>query len=129
MHSSSPMVFCLCVSPSCPFQQRSLAKYIATDQANIAVMFYSFSFLLANIGFNLWWLSMTRPKYLLVEEVTSDMRDTITKQTVSGLFVYLFTTIIAYWFPTLALIILYALFFLWVGMEFVDRDNHKAANA
>jgi uncharacterized membrane protein len=44
-----------------PFPTALLAQYINTPQANIAVTFYSASWFVTNLAFNLWWLSMFKP--------------------------------------------------------------------
>src|SRR5215831_83117 len=44
-----------------PFPTAVLAEYINTPQANIAVMFYSGAWLVSNVGFNVWWLTIFRP--------------------------------------------------------------------
>ena len=99
-----------------PFPTAILAEYITEPNANVAVMFYSSGYLLTNIGFNVWWQSMLRPVYLLKPDVTKAHVRKLSIQCASGLPVYLTTTIISYWFPIPGLIIIFGLFFLWIGM-------------
>jgi len=64
---------------------------------------------------------MLRPVYLLNDTLTKSHIKKLSRQTVSGIFVYTITTILAYWLPILALIIIFALFILWVGMSIGDK--------
>ncbi len=106
-----------------PFPTAVLAEYIDSPQANVAVMFYSASYLFGNLGFNVWWQTMLRPVYLLNPEISEDRVKKLTIQTISGAIVYLFTTVLAYWFPVVSLIIIFALFILWVGMSMGQKDE------
>lgn len=67
-----------------PFPTAVLAQYINTPQANIAVMFFSVAWLVNNLGFNLWWLSIFRPVRLLPPSVSEAAAKRITMQILGG---------------------------------------------
>ncbi len=99
-----------------PFPTAVLAEYVATPQANIAVMFYSAAFLAVSVGFNVSWLSIFRPTRLLPSHVNRAVvkRDTI--QLFSGVPIYAGTTVISYWFPVVGLAIIFGMELLWIVM-------------
>ena len=106
-----------------PYPTAVLAEYINSPQANSAVMFFSMSYMFSNLGFNLWWQSFLRPEYLFNDSIEKKEINKLTKQTIGGFFIYLATTIIAYWFPVTALCIIFALFILWVGMSIGEKKK------
>lgn len=108
-----------------PYPTSVLAEYINTPQANIAVMFYASSFMLANIGFNIWWFTMQHPLYLLKASIREEERRKVTMQTISGMIVYLLTVILAYWYPTISIILIAALFILWVTLSVGDGSSEE----
>ena len=91
-----------------PFPTAVLAEYINTPQANIAVTFYSAASLVANLSFDLWWLSMFRPTRLLAPSVSHRAIRKATTQMMCGTGLYVATTILAYWFPITALVVMFA---------------------
>jgi uncharacterized membrane protein len=99
-----------------PFPTAVLAAHINTSQANIAVTFYSAAWALSSVGFNVWWQSMLRPRCLFSPSVPKTQLRKYSLQNAGGLVVYALTTVIAYWLPITALIIMAALFLVWVAM-------------
>jgi uncharacterized membrane protein len=71
-----------------PFPTAVLARYINTPQANIAVMLYSAAWLVTNLAFNLWWLSMFRPVRLLSSSLSKAAARKVTRHTISGTVLY-----------------------------------------
>ena len=106
-----------------PFPTAVLATYINTPQANIAVMFYSAAWLVTNIGFNISWLSMFRPVRLISPSVSHAAVRTATIQMLSGGLVYASTTVIAYWFPMTAFIMIFASQVLWIVMSIAEDEK------
>ncbi len=104
-----------------PYPTAVLAEYINTPQINIAVMAYCGSSVLVNLGFNLWWQSMLRPKCLLNSSISVAAQNKISMQTFGGFVIYLIITILAYWIPVVSIIIIVSLFFLWVTLAISDR--------
>jgi TMEM175 potassium channel family protein len=104
-----------------PFPTAVLAEYINTPQANIAVMFYSAAWLVTNVGFNIWWLSIFRPVRLAPVTMSKATVKRATIQIASGLLAYGSTTVISYWFPITALMIILGFQILWVVMSVGDE--------
>jgi uncharacterized membrane protein len=97
-----------------PFPTALLAAYINTPQANIAVIFYSATWLVANLSFIVWWLSMFRPVRLLPTSVSKTTVKTLTIQMFMGSVIYAGTTVLAYWFPIAVVIIIFLSQALWI---------------
>jgi uncharacterized membrane protein len=106
-----------------PFPTAVLAEYINTPQANIAAMFYSAAWLVTNVGFNIWWLSIFRPVRLAPVTVSKATTKKATIQIASGLLVYGGTAVISYWFPITGLIIILVSLILWVVMSVGDYEK------
>jgi TMEM175 potassium channel family protein len=90
--------------------------------ANIAMVFYSAALLATNLSANVWWLSVFRPVRLLSESVSKARVRRVTIQVLSGLGLYSVTTVVAYWFPIMALVILLLTQALWVLIS-VEPDD------
>ena len=105
-----------------PFPTAVLAEYINTPQANIAVTFYSAAWLLTNISFIVWWLSMFRPVRLLSESVSKAAVKKVTIQMFVGSVLYAATTVLSYSFPVTGFIIIFLSQALWIIMS-VNEDE------
>jgi uncharacterized membrane protein len=107
-----------------PFPTAVLAAYINTPQANIAVTFYSAASLVANLSFDVWWLSMFRPRRLIAASVSHATIRKATIQMLCGTSLYVATTILSYWFPITALIVIFANHLLWIVVS-VGEDEQQ----
>ncbi len=105
-----------------PFPTAVLAEYINTPQANIAVTFYSAASLVLNVGFIVWWLSMFRPVRLLRASVSRTAVRKATIQRLVGCVMYAGTTVLSYWFPITAVIIIFSCQALWIIVS-VNEDE------
>jgi len=104
-----------------PFPTAVLAEYINTPHANVAVMFYSGVWLAVNVMFNIWWHTMLRPIRLISVAVSDAVLTRATLQTGTGPLIYISTTVLAYWFPVAALIIILASQIMWVVVSVEDN--------
>lgn len=103
-----------------PFPTAVLAEYINTPQANIAVVFYSASWLIGNLGFILWWVTMFRPVRLLTPAIRRAGIDLVNRQMIAGTLLYLVTTILAYWYPLVAFVLIFVTQILWVAVSLAE---------
>src|SRR5262249_14330540 len=99
-----------------------LAEYIATPQANVAVMFFSATSLLLNLNFCLWWVCMFRPVRLVSASMSHRMVKRANIQMTIGALLYLGTTAISYWFPVTALLVMFACQGLWIGISVGENE-------
>jgi len=76
-----------------------------------------------NVGFNLWWLSVRRPVRLLAPSVSEAAEKKVTTHTLCGFTFYLCTTAVSYWFPVIALVILFGVQVLWIVTSVDDADR------
>jgi uncharacterized membrane protein len=105
-----------------PFPTAVLAEYINTPQANTATMFYCAGFSVVWIGFNALWQSMLHPQDLFVASAPRAFLDKYSFRLARGLVIFVLATILAYWFPIVAIIIFTAHFALWV-FEASDKEE------
>lgn len=106
-----------------PFPTALLAEYIATDYAQPAIVFFCFAGVLQNIGWNLVFESIRRNPDILHEGVTTATLDKLLTNTRFGLLIYTVTTILAWWFPVIALIINASLWILWISISLSEKND------
>ncbi len=104
-----------------PFPAALLAQYIATDYVKPAIVFYCFGGFINSIGWNLLLHTIHTPKLLLSKQVNSDLINGIKRSTQLGFVVYIGTTILAFWFPILALTGNLMLWIVWIGLSISDN--------
>lgn len=112
-----------------PFPTAVLAEYINTPQANIAVVFYSSAWLIANVSFIVWWVCMFRPTRLLNPAIERAGIVLVNRQMLAGTILYLLTTILAYWFPVVAFVLIFVTQILWVAVSFAEDRFETASEA
>ncbi len=108
-----------------PFPTAVLAKYIDTKYASTAVVFYSLACLLINLAFLVWWAAMHRPVYLIKPEVTKARVKGILSQLWMGVGIYIFTTLLSFWFPVIGIVLVIAVDILWITMSILEREMKK----
>lgn len=110
-----------------PFPTAVLARYINTPQANVAVMFFSAAWLMVNMGFNLWWLSMFRPVRLVPNWISGAIARRITMQMIGGTLLYAANTVLSYWFPIVGVIVILTSQIVWIVLD-LGVDEPQALN-
>jgi hypothetical protein len=100
-----------------------LAEYLTTDYAQPAIVFYCFSYVLQNIGWNLVYESIFKPRVLIKEGVPVNRVKDNLKNCRYGLVIYSLTTLLAWWFPLTALTINTLLWFLWLKMSMTPLNK------
>ncbi|MDB5281779.1 MAG: hypothetical protein JWO06_854 [Bacteroidota bacterium] len=107
-----------------PFATALMAEYIKTDYAQPAVVFYSFSCLLQNVGWTLIFETGLRPMPLTNDHGHIATLKQSRRVGWSGFIVYIFITILAWWFPYVSLAINTLLWFIWlaVGLTYNNKS-------
>ncbi|MFI5206342.1 MAG: TMEM175 family protein [Candidatus Paceibacterales bacterium] len=104
-----------------PFPTALLATYIRTEYAQPAAVFYCFSYILQNIGWNLLYESILNRTALLKPSISISKVKGLRKNARFGFIVFLSTTFLAWWFPLTAITINTSLFLLWIKMSRVEH--------
>jgi len=100
-----------------PFSTALLAEYIATDYVKPAVALYCFGGVINSMGWNLLLHTLYKPKPLLHSHVSFEMIDSIKRSTQLGMIVYIGTTVLAFWFPIIALVLNLMLWIVWITLS------------
>lgn len=106
-----------------PFPTALLAKYVTTELAPVAFVFYAGSSLIVNAAFVVWFAAMQRPVYLLKPEVGKAQIRRIWAQMGAGTFGYAVAAILGWWLPMIGLGIVIALAILWIVMSTQHRPE------
>lgn len=99
-----------------PFPTALLAEYIATDYLQAAVVFYCFSYVVQNISWNILFVAVNKSKILKKDPVINAVYNRSRKSALYGFAIYSCVTILAYWFPAIALVLNTLLWFLWLAI-------------
>jgi uncharacterized membrane protein len=125
--SSRPFIyangFLLLTITFMPFSTALLAEYIATDYAKPAIAFYCFGGVVNSIGWNLLLHSVYKPKLLINTSVSISLIDNIKRSTQIGFLVYVFSTVLAFWFPFVALLLNLLLWIVWVTLSITENSK------
>jgi len=108
-----------------PFPTALLAEYITTDFAKPAIAFYCFGGVINSIGWNLLIYTLYRPQNLIHSEIHLKLVNKIKRSTQYGFVIYTITTVIAFWFPIVALIINLLLWLLWISLSIMEKTTEK----
>jgi uncharacterized membrane protein len=106
-----------------PFPTALLAEYITTDYAKPAIAFYCFGGVVNSIGWNILLYTLDKPQKLLRTEASIEQVNSIKRSTQVGFVIYSIATIIAFWFPVIALIINLLLWIVWISLSATAKSN------
>ena len=106
-----------------PFPTALLAQYISTDYAKPAIAFYCFGGVINSIGWNLLLHTISKPQKLILSEDSIKMVNTIKRSTQIGFLIYSVATIMAFWFPIIALIMNLLLWIVWVSLSITTKEG------
>lgn len=106
-----------------PFPTAVFAEFISGNHSKEAISFYCLCTFLMGLG---WWvLGHTIKIELIPEEEEQEMIKLCKKAVNFGVIVYLLTFILSFWFPTIAIIINFCLWVLWVSISLTDFTIKK----
>jgi uncharacterized membrane protein len=106
-----------------PFPTALLAEYISTDYAKPAIAFYCFGGVINSIGWNLLLHTIIKPRKLVRSEESIKLVNTIKRSTQIGFLIYSVATIIAFWFPIIALIMNLLLWIVWISLSITTKES------
>lgn len=112
--------FLLLTTTFLPFPTALLAEYINTEYAQPAIVFFCIAGVLNNLAWNLFIETSMNPINLLTEGRTHIMKTVYRRACRTGFFVYIFTALIAWWFPIPALLLNVSVWMLWIFLSLVD---------
>ena len=97
-----------------PFPTALLAEFWTTNARSTAVVLYSFTILLGNIGWLMLTYTALTPKSLAKSDAAEKVIRNIRRQSVMAFGFYLFCTILAFWFPLVVSIVLSLSYVIWL---------------
>ena len=106
-----------------PFPTALLAEYISTDYAKPAIAFYCFGGVINSIGWNLLLHTIIKPQKLVRSEESIKLVNTIKRSTQIGFLIYSVATILAFWFPLIALIMNLLLWIVWISLSITTKES------
>jgi uncharacterized membrane protein len=105
-----------------PFPTALLAEYIGTDYVKPAVALYCFGGVVNSIGWNLLLYTVYKPKLLLYKNLDINILDSTKRPVQLGFLVYAGSTVLAFWFPIIALTINLLLWIVWITLSINEKD-------
>jgi uncharacterized membrane protein len=106
-----------------PFPTALLAEYISTDYAKPAIAFYCFGGVINSIGWNLLLHTLSKPKKLIHSDESIKLINTVKRSTQIGFLIYSVATIMAFWFPIIALIMNFLLWIVWISLSITTKES------
>ena len=106
-----------------PFPTALLAEYISTDYAKPAIAFYCFGGVINSIGWNLLLHTIIKPNKLVRSEESIKLVNTIKRSTQIGFLIYSVATIMAFWFPIIALVMNLLLWIVWISLSITTKES------
>lgn len=105
-----------------PFPTALLAEYINTDYATPAIVFYGLSSVVNSLAWFLFLRSVNKPKRLLNDAFSTEEYNKLKTSNHFALIIYSATTVLAIWFPYVALILNVGLWILWVYLSLIEKE-------
>jgi len=105
-----------------PFPTALLAEYINTEYAMPAIVFYGVASVFNSLAWLLFIRSVSKPKRLLNDAISSEEYNKLKTSNRFAFIIYSSTTLIAIWFPYVALISNVALWILWVYLSLIEKE-------
>ena len=97
-----------------PFPTSTLAKYIISTYTQSSVVFYLSCFLVTGIGWNLLYYFSLKPVPLVRERIFIEAVKNMRKNAKIGLILNIAVTVLAWWFPLIAITINAILWLFWI---------------
>jgi uncharacterized membrane protein len=104
-----------------PFPTALLAEFITTEYAKPVIVFYCFGGVVNSLGWNLLFYTLNKPKKLIISEVNTELFKTLKRSIQFGFFIYAASTVLAFWFPILALVINLLLWLVWISLSITTK--------
>lgn len=105
-----------------PFPTALLAEYINTEYVMPAVVFYGIASVINSLAWFLFIRSINKPRRLLIDAFTHEEYNQLKGGNRIALIIYTSATVLAIWFPYLALIINLALWVFWTYLSLIEKE-------
>ena len=109
-------IFALLPYAIMPFPTALMAEFWGTEARAPAVVLYSFTLLLGNIGWLLLTYTALRPKPLARSEAAEKIIRNLRGQSKGAFWLYLSCTILAFWFPLIVSLVLTLTYLVWLAL-------------
>jgi len=106
-----------------PFPTALMSDFWGTEARAPAVVLYSFTLLLGNIGWLLLTYTALRPKSLAKSEVAEGIIRTLRGQAKGAFVLYLSCTILAFWFPLSVSLVLTLSYLVWLALGATYKEE------
>ncbi len=120
-------IFALLPYAIMPFPTALMAEFWATPTRAPAVVLYSFTILLGNIGWLLLTYTALRPKPLTRSAEAEKIIRNLRKQAIGAFWLYLSCTILAFWFPLAISLVLTLSYLVWLALGATYREKQAQA--
>jgi uncharacterized membrane protein len=100
-----------------PFPTALLAEYISTEYAKPAIAFYCFGGVINSLGWNLLLHTLYKPVILIKSDINLNILNTTKRSVRFGFVIYGASTILAFCFPIIALIMNLLLWIVWITLS------------
>ena len=104
-----------------PFPTALLAEYISSEYAKPAIAFYCFGGVINSLGWNLLLHTLYKPVKLFNSESNVELINSIRRSVQFGFVIYGASTILAFWFPIIALVINLLLWIVWISLSITAK--------
>jgi len=104
-----------------PFPTALLSEYISTEYAKPAIAFYCFGGVINSLGWNLLLHTLYKPVKLFNSESNVELINSIRRSVQFGFVIYGASTILAFWFPIIALVINLLLWIVWISLSITAK--------
>ena len=116
-------IFALLPYAIMPFPTALLAEFWGTGAQAAAVVLYSFTILLGNIGWLLLTFTALRPKSLARSEAAEKIIRNLRGQAIGAFWLYLSCTVLAFWFPLVVSLVLTLSYLVWLALGATYREE------
>lgn len=116
-------IFALLPYAIMPFPTALMAEFWATEARGPAVVLYSFTLLLGNIGWLLLTYTALRPKPLAKSEAAEKIIRNLRGQAMGAFWLYLSCTILAFWFPLVVSLVLTLSYLVWLALGATYKEK------
>ena len=106
-----------------PFPTALMAEFWGTDAKSPAVVLYSFTILMGNVGWLLLTGTALGPKSLARSEAAEKIIRNIRGQAIGAFWLYLFCTILAFWFPLVVSLVLSLSYLVWLALGATYKES------
>ena len=115
-------IFALLPYAIMPFPTALMAEFWGTEARGPAVVLYSFTILLGNVGWLLLTATALKPKSLARSEAAEKIIRSIRGQAMGAFWLYLSCTILAFWFPLIISLVLTLTYLVWLALGATYRE-------